>query len=513
MGKILFQVAMKRILIFSACNDFNAIELAIELIEQGNKVYFLQCDSFQCVCQHNILGNPIMCLHCKNAMSDNIRKLDIIKNADVNFLSDIITPDNIREAENFSIDFNSVKDIKNLSYNGAEVGYGAFSSYVTSSRNVMPDITPDLKKYLSFLIKKEVAILHSLERLHAKENFDTIVLHNGRFAQFKPFLEFARLNNIKYICTEQWMVEGKLLKDIFYNDIPQSIHYVADNILKNWEKGDPKNRNEIGKSFFEKRKKGIPAGDKVYIKDQRSGEMPENWDDSVENITIFNSSEDEFLAVNKDYDSYLMFPNQYIALATIFEHYKEDTTKHFYLRIHPNLKNVPYKSHLALYELKYDNVTIIPADSTISSYTLLDNSDKIIIFNSTMGVEAEYWGKPVIALTKYFYWVLNMLYYPKNVDEVWELIDDKFLPAKKSENLIKYGYWLLHPNYPEISRVPYKYVKFRFMGREFTNYSIMKFLGSYNLDTLFERVMNRIKFISKFKEIPCTKPYNQNGEI
>ena len=411
----------KKVLIFSACNDFNAVELALENAEMGNKVFYLQCDSYLRVCQHNRFGNRVMCWHCKNSMSKVINKYRELYDINLIYLSDVIMPEDIEDAAVYKMDFNSVQDIKNLSYHGAAVGYGAFSSYVTFSRNVMPDIDDELRRYLGFLIKKEVAIFHALERLNEQVLFDQIIFHNGRFAQFKPFLEFSKIHKINFICTEHRISENRLLKDLFINDIPHSIDYVANNVLKNWDKGDPTSREEIGKSFFERRKKGLPAGDnnRVFVKGQHVGQLPAEWDDNVENISIFNSSEDEFLAVNKDYDSYLMFPNQFVALSTIFEHYKHDKTKHFYVRIHPNLKNVPYKSHLALHELKYDNVTIIPAESSISSYTLLEHSNKIIIFDSTMGVEATYSGKPVIALSKYYYTVLDMVYTPKKSYGSW----------------------------------------------------------------------------------------------
>jgi len=501
----------KKVLIYSACNDFNALELAVENVEQGNYVYILQCDHFLSVCEHNIFGNPLLCYHCKKSMKKTIATLGLTKkNVHIEYLSNIINTDDIKESRQYRVDFNSVSDIKSLTFKGAAVGYGAFSSYVTFSRNVMPEMNAELKDYLAFMIKKEIAVYNALERLNKKMKFDQIIFHNGRFAQYKPFLEYAKLNSINYIATEHQLVGGKILKDNFINDIPHSIHYVADNVLKNWEKGDPSTRETIGKSFFEKRRKGVPAGDKVYMKGH-DGEIPEGWDDTVENISIFNSSEDEFLAINKNYDSYLLFPNQYVALKTIFDHYKDDKTKHFYLRIHPNLKNVPYKSHLALYELNYENVTIIPADSVINSYTLLDHSDKVIVFNSTMGVEAEYWGKPVISLTKYFYWVLGMLYHPNTVDELWSLIDNKQLTAKKSDNLIKYAYWLLHPNYPEVSKVPYRLVHFKFKGNDYYNCSLVKMFGSYKLDAIFLFAMNKIRWFSKFKSLPCIEPYKKNG--
>ena len=497
---------MKKVLIHLVHGDFNALECAIENIEAGNEVFLLQCDNSLGICQHNELGNCMLCMHCRHAMRSITKELGINNRVKWLKLKSLITEADIKEAQSCKIDFNSIQGLKDYIYKDAELGYGAFSSYVTSTRNVMPDITDQFKKYITYMIRKEIMVYNVVERLYDAYHFDLIIFHNGRFAQFKPFYEFSRLHGIEYIATECKFVNKKLLKDNFHNDIPHSLKYLAKNVLENWERGDTMTREEIGRSFFERRKKGLAAGDKVFVKDQHIGEMPADWDDAVENISIFNSSEDEFCAISKDYDNYLMFPNQYIALKTIFDHYKNDKTKHFYVRVHPNLKNVPYKSHLALYELKYDNVTIIAANSSVSSYSLLDNSDKIIIFDSTMGVEAAYWGKPVIALSNYIYKYLGLLNYPNNTKELWDMIDDKNLGININENLIKYGYWLLNLNYPE-TKIPYGYVNMDFLGHKIETATIMKSFGSYKICIIEEMLLNKLKFFSSFKVLPCTNPY------
>lgn len=86
------------------------------------------------------------------------------------------------------------------------------------------------------------------------------------------------------------------------------------------------------------------------------------------------------------------------------------------MRVHPNLKNVHYQYHLLLYDLslKYPNITVIGADSDISTYDIMDNAEKVIVFGSTMGLESSYWGKPVILLSGSFYYYMNVCYIPKS---------------------------------------------------------------------------------------------------
>ena len=254
----------------------------------------------------------------------------------------------------------------------------------------------------------------------------------------------AKGNNIEYIVTEKFnMPDGEIRINNFHNNIPHSYDAIYMKTLEAWDNAG-ENAVEIGKAFFENRRNAKYAGDKIYTKDQVAGMLPEGFDIGKRNISIFNSSEDEFFAISKEWDQSVIFPSQYEGLKTIFEHYKDDETIHFYLRIHPNLKNVPWKSHTLLYGLKYKNVTIIAPNSPISSYTLMDNSEKVIIFNSTIGLESTFWGKPVIALNKCTYSYLKLTYTPTTEEEVYQLIDDKKLPAiNNPENCYKAACYFL----------------------------------------------------------------------
>ena len=85
----------------------------------------------------------------------------------------------------------------------------------------------------------------------------------------------------------------------------------------------------------------------------------------------------------------------------------------------------------------------------------MDKSSKVIVLNSTMGIEAAYWGKPVILLGHAYYEDLNCAYFPESLNDLWTLIDSKSLPTLKNDEILKYGFWDL--NYGE----EYKYCAFK----------------------------------------------------
>jgi len=502
-----------KVLVYIGSHDNNSINEAFDQLDLGNEVTVVSCDKSLGICRDNNYGNKVYCKLCMCANA-NLWKASLAeRGAKIIYLSALITKEDEQIAKDYSLSYSDVKTLKALKYKHVEIGYGAFSTYVTVTRNVMPEFTEEFKKYENFLMRREIAVTNALDRLIKQSKPDLMIFHNGRFAEFKPFLCIAQHYHIDYITTEEVYYENKVLKNNFDNAVVHDIFAKYNNYLKNWDLGkeSEEERIKICKSFFEKRRKRMPAGDKVYTKDQKEGLLPEGFTREKEIISIFNSSEDEFCAVSTDYDSYKLFENQYIGLKTIFDRYKDDETKHFYLRIHPNLRNVPYPSHTKLYDLHYKNVTILSPDSPVDSYVLMDNSDKIIVFDSTMAVESAYWGKPVIELSKYMWSLMDVVYTPESEDELWELIDTTDLKCKYNDNCLKYAYWVLHPNCEEEKNIQFEDVDINLFGyKQHLPHQFLKFLGSVKLYSILTivlttRIARRIlKPHSSFTKLPCT---------
>ena len=493
---------MSKVLIYIGSHDNNCINAALERLERGDDVLVIRCDRSTGICRHNMFGSQLECRYCEYVNNSLWEKRMIKEGARVKGLKDLITKEDRTLADALPLDYNNVDELKAITYNGIEVGFGAFSTYATLTRNVMPEFTDEFKGYVNFMIRREIAMILAIERELVAFKPEVVILHNGRFAEFKPILGLTLKYKIPYITTEEIYYNGVMLKNNFDNAVVHSVEANYQKVIKNWDKGEePEDRKKaIAEAFYNNRVKGIAAGDKVYTSNQVKGQLPEGFDESVENISIFNSSEDEFCSVSSEFDKNMLFKNQYIALKTIFEHYKDDKTKHFYLRIHPNLMNVPYRSHMALYELHYDNVTVIPADSSIDSYVLMFHSDKIITFNSTMSIESTYWGKPVIALNRYIWNLMGVVYSPKNEEELWGYIDTSNLACLKNENVYKFPYRILHPIEEPEDRIRIVYKEFSFFGRRHVQtYCFFKFLGSYRLNELLKIVFHNHTFRRLFK--------------
>lgn len=480
------------------------IEEAVDQYKKGNNVFWIYCDRSLGVCYDNPRINKGMCLYCEHYQK-KIRKLFLPKGIKQIPISSLIDSEAIKKA-NIEFNYSTASEMEEIEFEGVEIGMGCLSSYISKTRNMDPLISQESKSYFDKILKSEILLTLAIEKFLKKEKIDLIVFHNGRFAQYKPLLNIAQKNGIDYICTESMSdADGGILKNFFYNSIPHDFEAIKKKFFEEWNNADAKERVEKGKLFYERKRSNISTGDKVYTVAQQRGLLPPDWNDEKENIVICNSSEDEYCAIGKDYDAMKFFESQLIGIKKIVEHYKNDTAKHFYLRIHPNLKDIKYKYHTDLLKLDFPNLTIIPGDSAISTYTLMDNADKVIAFGSTAGIEAVYRHKPLISLGPSEYNVLDVAYLPKTEDELWRFIDTPDLPDLYNENVLKFGFYYMAAYESKIlercKNIDSTLVKYDFIGRHYLLINYQKVLGSNLLYLIHNGIMRKLCALF-FKETP-----------
>lgn len=488
---------MKTLLAYIRVNDFMTLDECRIRSKEFDQVILVGCDSSVGACHWNSCGDHLKCRYCKFIMKSFIKPL-LKEYPNFKYLgfSELVDKDIIREADSIQFKYNDVNELKAIKYHEVDVGFGAFSTFATATRNIMPTFNETLHDYLDFLMRSEVRMTLVWERLIAEYEPELVVFHNGRFNNFKPLCCIVQNRGIHYIATETVTVDGVMRKNNFENTIPHAYDALTEKIeiagVKCGEKLE-----EIGQSFYEKRRNAKPAGDRIFIQGQVAGLLPEGFNKNKCNIAIFNSSEDEDFALSYEYDRSRLYENQYVGLFRIFEHYKHDHSIHFYLRVHPNLKNVPYKSHTNLYKLQYENVTVIAPTSPISSYALLDACEKVMVFGSTIGAEASYWKKPVINLARTFYSDYDIVYSPKNEEELFKLIEEKSLPCKGSKlDFYKIGAYCLGLHYDDFT-----YYKQRVLHWHGTIFELKKVLGSYKLNKAVENAIDKLS------------PYHGNGRL
>jgi len=502
----------KRVFFFTLGNqgaqESNQLEKAIECFKSGDTVLYVNCDGTLGSCIQNPLFNQSYCKVCVQLQKANNKRY-LPKSIEQHFLSYYNTKEILYIADKVKYEYSNLSELKSVTYKGLEIGFGAASSYVSLTKNINPRFDTNLIKYIDALLRLEVILAEIGEIIISNFNPQLVIFYNGRLASYKPILNLAQRHQLNYICTENIALHNDVIANNFYiNSTPHSISANTERYSELWDKDKDiiSLRETIARSFYERRRNSIKTDDKVYTKGQKLGILPTNWNKKMENICIFNTSEDEFCAISKEFDESTVFLSQLDGIKEIVEHYSEYDNLHFYLRIHPNLFGVKYKYHTDLLKLNYKNLTIISAESSVSTYTLIDACNKIIVFASTTGIESVYWGKPVICLSGTFYSELDVAYLPKTKDELWKLINTIDLQCKYNENVLKYGYFYMSETHKINKYVINEHVKYNIAGKDISILKYQKYFGSniifFFIMYFLKKITKKLGFTSKFKILP-----------
>ena len=479
------------------------IDEVIKLNKEGHEVVFAYCDGVLDTCFMNPLGNKAICKLCNMYYHNS---LNVIKD------KNHILPLTKQNSSDYEFIYNSIEEFKKIEYKGVRVGDSVLSTYISKTRNSTPEFTNKSKKYFNHLVGSTCDLTDVIYSTINELQIEGISIYNGRFYENRPFFDIARKLKLKITCNE--IVGGpisdeKFFKVSFYNVLPHDIKYNCDLVNNIWDNSIDTicEKEHIGNSFFLNRRKGVPTVDRVYIKHQVRGKLPSDWSTQRRNIVIFNSSEDEFVSLGEEFDNMSLFVSQLEGIKYILSSIKEKEYK-FYLRVHPNLKYIPYSYHKDLYllENQFDNITVIPADDDVSTYDLIAAAEKIIVFGSTTGIEASYWGKIVLLIGPSFYYYLNSCYKPSSKEDLISLIKNDKLISKPKLDAIKYAYFLMDRKIfvEKYLNVDIDYKKINILGCNLKVVSYLKMFGSPIFGKIFSIIWFRtvVKVFKNRLEIP-----------
>lgn len=443
-----------RTLLFSN-QGLSPIHLGIELeiieseIAKGNTIDFLFCKSNLQSCFFNASHNLLACSICESRTKVFYSKVGI-SNTSIHYLKN--------NHKSFSIpQINEMEDVFKLKYKGMDVGRGIAASYISTRRNY--EFQKEDQEFISEMYQMCANVIDNLEELVEKLNPDQIYLFNGRFAEQNAIIEYCVANQLNYFTYERSSAKGKY--KFFKNMLPHSLKFRGQELERLRKEASEDEIKEIGKTWFDKRQGGGEGVVKKFLSKQEKGSLPKSFDDSKENIAIFVASEDEHAAV-KEHQSEL-FKTQNYAVNKIIEHFKNDTSIHFYLRVHPHLRNIESAQISEIKAMNFPNLTIIHAEEKIDSYHLMKSCDKTIAFGSATGIEACYLGKTSILFGHAYYESIDVCYHPATYEELYELIQKRDLPPKPKENCYIFGY------YQNVIGIPYN--KFQEGGKENSKYN------------------------------------------
>lgn len=444
------------ILFFSTASLFDGrflilLDEAAIRLHGGERVTFVYCDGCLRHCRTNVSGSKMVCRVCRFLTK---RGLDTLpQGCAVHPLGKFLTAADAKEIDALQFDYDTAEKLREVEFRGVDIGYSVLSHYIGMKRNLTPILTPALKRVLNNHLKAAARVTAATERMLSQCPSDVYALFNGRMFDTRGFIRKAvEIGNgtclsyeVKFDATTQ-----EKRKIFFTNALPHNITENARIFNMHWEEALGKSSlselTNVGGAYFERRRSGQKTDDpNVYTTRQVKGALPESWSERERNFVFFNSSEDEFASIDKEYDQYKYLPTQCDVIRRVAKLAKEvDPTIRIYLRIHPNLASVDFDYHHEFMHLdkEFDNITVVPASSPISTYALIDNAEKVLVSGSTVGIEAVYAGRPVILLGPAIYRFLGGCYVPDDDTQLKVLLKDRLEPKDRLAAL-KYGYYMM----------------------------------------------------------------------
>jgi hypothetical protein len=410
------------------------LEIIQNHLDAGDEVEVIVCNSSLAICDTNPSHSLQGCLSCIgkrwtgfHLLSGRFRQRAI---------SSLGTTEGSK-LETLQYTFSSLDELKNYTFYGFDIGYAALASLVSILREPKPDLqATQARNMLRTLLATSATIFLGFGDYLDANSPDRVYVFNARFANTRAVLRACQLRQIECFCHDRGSTIDKY--EVYRNTLPHDRSQFARALAASWDCENPEARNDIGRRFFIERREAIAQNWIAFTKDQQAGLLPQAWNSSKRNIAIFVSSEDEYVAIGKEWEGGV-YESQDEGILQIIKAFADFPQFHFYVRVHPNLKHLDNSQTRTLRAINAKNLSVIPADSPVSSYALMDQCEKVIVFDSTMGIEATFSGKPSIACRPNLYSSLKGAYEPAAHEEVVALIKADLEPKSLNSALI-YGY-------------------------------------------------------------------------
>lgn len=428
-----------KVLVFEPCSLWTphletSLELAERHLQQGDDVIMLECRASVPACYANPEHRHADCLVC---MDRRARGLNLLSRRIVCERFDCLTDADRRDLASLPRDFPDLEAVKAFRVGDLDIGYAALSSLISILRDPRPSLQEHRELLIGLIQACYISYLSMRNQLQ-KYAPDRVYMFNGRFALLRGAFRACREAGIDCFLHERG---SRLTRyTLFENTLPHDIANIHRRIAATWEATPPDERETLAARFYEARAGGQILSWRSFIDRQEQGTLPPDWDDDRNNVVIFNSSEDEFAAIGDEYSNPL-YPDQTSGIAAIARDLGNSVDCRLYLRMHPNLVGIDNDSVRPLLELPQARIQVIPPDSPISSYTLMQRASKIITFGSTTGIEAAYWGRPSILAGRSFYEDLGSVYRPTSHAELIDLVRQT-LPALPRLGAVQFGLYM-----------------------------------------------------------------------
>lgn len=432
------------------------LEIIQTCLDNGWQVTMCRCSGELPICEANQKHDHTVCRLCRSRFRSGVRWLNSSMVQQQPFFS-LTDHEQQLVASLKDRVWQTANEVREFKIEGADIGLAAFSSTVDAARDPEPDIRRYQENFRKHVVTGAMVFFSARHQLQAYPEA-SILLFNGRFSTVRPALRAAQLLGNTALVHER---SGKTERySITTNTYPHDLNNLKRQIDTVYCQSPhtEEEKTAIALQWFQDRRGGADQGWVSFTKEQQQDALPEGFDRNHCNVVIYNSSEDEMVAIEGWENQF--YRNQNDAITRLMEDLKDVPELRVFLRVHPNLKNRinSQTEGLEVLRHRFPALQVIPADSSISSYALLDAADVVLTFGSTIGIEAVYAGRVSILMGRALYEDFDVCICPSSHAELVSLLQEcaagnkPDMPVGYRNGLVKYGYF-----YQEWG-VPYKYL-------------------------------------------------------
>jgi hypothetical protein len=410
------------------------MELMYNHLRSGDEVFAIECRGSLHTCLANPTHQREICMDCQGKFRSGMKILENrIKTVPFPSKQPLQYPE-------IPLSFDSIEQLREFKIGCLQLGLCAASTLISrlnrdhglDTRKYSGEITSELNTAL-YLYRSSIALFSQIEP-------DRIYLFNGRFTTSLPIINACEELGIPFSTHDRGGPRDSY--QIYESTTPHDLDFAARDIREIWSSFPEEEALQTGRAFYEDRRRRVEHSWHSYTKAQELGYLPSDYNPQKKNFVFFNTTIEEFAAVRDRPPHLMIYKDECDAMGQITQSFLNDPDVHFYLRVHPNQRgydNTQSREIAALAE-KTPNITVIPPESKVDSYSLMEAATAVITFGSTMGAEACYWNKTSVLLGRAYYEKFDCSYIPANHEEVVQTLQAN-LPPRNQIGAIMYGFW------------------------------------------------------------------------
>lgn len=414
------------------------LEIAQRHLDLGDQVELMLCDGDLPSCQLNPCHELRRCVQCVSRNLQGAAQLSA--KVPVLGLTAALAPEDHARLAQLPRHFADQQALRRYCFEGFDAGMATLSSLIDFVQSVTID-TQQHRELIHRMLYSAVLTYLALQRQLRAKPYDRVYIYNGRWSMVRSAVRACASVGVPYYTHER----GASFKQfaLFRNVLPHDMRDFQARTRAAWEQArEHPAARAIAAAFFQERRQRVEKSWFSFVKQQDAGRLPGDWERPARRLVFFTSSEFEFAAIADEIDGRI-YSGQAVATGRIARRLaRADPAAHLWVRVHPNDKNPATAQRWRAATSGLANVTLILAEEKIDSYALLDGAARVLTFGSTTGLEATYWGKPVVCADRSFYDGLDAQYEARTEDELIDLLTRPHLPPKPRECALPFGYYL-----------------------------------------------------------------------